>query len=122
MSERSGNNSLEFIDIYLAHHGMCFTASGLSIGENGTIIAEQYVLYKAIRSFRIDQFLLGFFVKYMIKCKGFGIIGIIKFKEVDLIIFLVGLNDGGASSLFLLGIHGTNPYNNLNGFTHLWKV
>lgn len=59
-----------------ANHGMGFTTSGLAIGEDGSVIAGQYILDEIVCCFGIDGLLLGVFTKDMVKGECFYVVGL----------------------------------------------
>lgn len=97
---------------------MCFTAAGLSIGENGSIVAQQNVFYQTVGSFRVDKLLLATLIKHIIICKGFSIVGIIGFDQSQLINLLIDLDDGGTVAIFLFVVHGTDTNDDFDCFAH----
>lgn len=72
---------------------MRLTTASLPVGKYGAIISKQDILDKAIGSFGVDKLLGRLFVKDMVKCEGFSIVGIVEFNEANLVILLIGLDD-----------------------------
>jgi hypothetical protein len=74
MIERVGyNSSLRFIT-FDSDHGMCFTASGLTVCENGTVVTFHDGFNERKSTFVIDTSLAGFLIVNSIIGEGsFGI-------------------------------------------------
>ena len=54
----------------------------------------------------------------MVECKGFGIVGIVELDELDLVVFLIGLDDSLTISILLFGVHRSNPDYYFNCLAH----
>ena len=120
MPERSRDDSLQLLHIDSTHHRMGLATARLPIGEDGSVVAQEDVLYKAICSFRVYKLLCRVLGKHMIKSEIFCVVRIVCFDQLDLVVLLVGMDDALAPSLLLFSVHRTNSDHDFDGFTHFY--
>lgn len=117
--ECSRNDTSRFLSVVIAHHRMSLTASSLSVCKDGAVVAFQNVVNEWEGALLVDETLSTVGCENIIERKSFGLIFSILFDEIDLVIFAINLDDGQASSIFLVIIHGTASHHNLNALWHL---
>ena len=120
--EGPGDDAFGFLIVGLAHHGMRFAASGLSVGEDGAIIPLKYAINQGKGALFVDEWLCAIWGEDVIKGKGFGLLFGVFFQQIDLIVFGVDVYHVEAASVLLFLVHGADSDHNSDAFGHLYLL
>ena len=120
--ESSGDDSLGLLALVASHHGMGLSASGLSVCEDGAIVAFQDIVDQRKGTLFVDEGLGAVGGENIIERKCFRLLFGILLNEVDGVVFGVDFDYTDAASIFLVVVHGTASYHHLHALRHLIEL
>lgn len=96
LTESSGYDSLELLIVRNTHHCVGLSASGLTVSEYRAVVSIKNAVDEWKGALFVDEVLWGLGTEDSIIGKAFGGFIIVLFDEVDLIVFVVDVDDTGA--------------------------
>ena len=97
LAEGPGDDPAALVATGVAHHGVRFPATGLSIGEDGPVVAVEDALDQEEGTLLVDATLCGVWREDVVEGEVLGLLFVIFFFEIDRLVLHVGVHHAHAS-------------------------
>ena len=125
LTEGPGDDTPVFLAAGVAHHSVCFTASCLTICEDGPVVTVEDALDEEESTLLVDHALSGIRCEDVVEGERFGLLFGIFFAEVNLFKLAIDVYNALAiwigsqfTSIFLFLVHGSAPNHDFDCFCH----